>query len=208
MSEKPVPAGKWKLRPYDHKCKTFVDPNPEVEDQIRCRVPLWTGDFGEVIPEVIAHGCRFDELPKLTVFVVGQFVIRAAQGGSLRYGSVGTAAHAAVTHPDVDSFRELETWADRNLDETHWLILAACKRQGFVDRATARPVDDIAAYVAGDGSRAARGEVGDMSRKFKLLRDRSLLCSKRGVGTWVSPDGLRLLQSREASRQARLSVAQ
>lgn len=208
MSEKPVPAGKWKLRPYDHKCKTFVDPDPLVEDQIRCRVPLWTGDFGEVTPDLTAQGCRLDELPKLTVRDVGQFVIRAAQGGSLRCGPIGTAAHSVVSHPAVDSFRELETWADINLDETHWLILAACKRQEFVDRATARPVEDISAYVAGGGSRQARGEVGDMGRKFKLLRDRSLLCSKRGVGTWISPDGLRLLQSREASRQSRLSVAQ
>lgn len=97
MSEKSAPAGKWQQRPYDPKCKTFIPADKVVEDQIRCKVPAWSGDFREVIPELIAQGLRLNELPRLTVHDIGQFVIRAAQGGSLQCGPVGTATHTIVS---------------------------------------------------------------------------------------------------------------
>lgn len=90
---------KWTSRPLDPKCKTLTDYDPTVEDQIRCKMPAWSGDFRELVPELIAQGVRFDELARLTVHDIGQFVIRAVQGGSLRCGPIGTATHTIVSHP-------------------------------------------------------------------------------------------------------------
>lgn len=193
-------AGKWKLRPFEPRCKTFVDPVGVVDEQIRCRVPVWTGNFDEVKPELIAQGLRLDDLPRLTVHDIGQFVIRAAQGGSLQCGPVGTAKHDIVTALPIALTADdaLYEWAADTLDDEHWKILELCKSKGFVERATAQSEERITAYVVGGGDKLARGVLPDMRRQFDLLKKRNLIRREKGVGTWLSRQGAELLRTRQA----------
>ena len=193
MSEKPVPAGKWKLRPHDHKCKTFVDPDPLVEDQIRCRVPLWTGDFDEVIPELIAQGCRIDELPKLTVYAIGQFAIRASQGGSLRCGTVGTASHAIVGRLPWNEIAEGDDWharVARGLESTPRRVLWYMREnnaRGAADKVTRQRIaDDLRVSI--DDVQAA----GEAFRRLEKPLIEST--TGRAGGWWLSPDGDRVAE--------------
>lgn len=193
MSEKPVPAGKWKLRPYDPKCKTLVDPDPQVEDQIRCRVPLWTGDFDEVIPEVINQGCRFDELPKLTVSVVGQFVIRAAQGSSLRCGTVGTASHAIVGRLPSNEIAEEDDWyarVARGLESTPRRVLWYMRENNARSAA-----DKVTRQLIADELRVSIDDVHAAGEAFRRP-EKPLIESTtgRGGGWWLSPDGDRVAE--------------
>lgn len=192
MSEKPVPAGKWKLRPYDPKCKTLVDPDPQVEDQIRCRVPLWTGDFGEVIPDVIAQGCRFDELPKLTFSVVGQFVIRAVQGGALRCGAVGTARH------DVTRLQSPNPAGCDPPTEENWHASTARNLEVKPRRVLRFMLDNNARTAADKVTRqfiahSLNLSIDDVQAAGEELRggDRPLIISSVGCsgGWWLSSDG-------------------
>ena len=124
-------AGRWRLRPFDPKCETFVDPVPVVEDQIRCKVPLWSGDFDELKPELTAQGIRLDDLPKLTVYDIGQYVIRAAQGGALNCGPVGTAAHTIVSAPPRE--RAAPTRAPHTPDAATTMIAVLTQHHKYSD---------------------------------------------------------------------------
>jgi hypothetical protein len=202
MSEKIVPAGKWKLRPHDKKCKTFVDYDPVVEDQIRCRVPAWTGNFDELVAQLVPHRVALDQLPLLTVHQIGLFMIDTAQGGSLHCGPVGTAKHDIVKLPPLSSAADDEFYAQAaaNLDPEHWSILEVCKAKGFVDRATAQSEETITSYVAGKGDKPLRGVLPDMGRQFDLLKKLILIRREKGVGTWLAPRGLAVLGVRETQR--------
>jgi hypothetical protein len=184
---------RWKLRPHDQKCKKFVPFDSVVDDQIRCKVPLWSGDFDELKPELIAQGLRLDELPRLTVYDIGQFVIRAAQGGSLRCGPVGTAAHTVVSllppaeptaaeseHARIA--RRLSIKARRVLwymrENNACQLADSLTRQGIADE-LGLTIDDI--RTAGEEIRRA---------------DKKLLDSQdgRGGGWWLWPDGFQVAE--------------
>lgn len=199
MSEKSVPAGKWRLRPFDEKCRAFVDPDAVVEDQIRCRVPLWSGNFEELKPQLTQQNLRLEELPKLTVCDIGQYVIAASQGGAFRCGPVGTASSTIVAAlpavPSVDD--ELYAWAADELLPLHWQILETCKTKNINERARAQSSESITAWMQGNGNRQARGVLSELQRQFRLLRKHGLLKSSKGVGTWITPKGLTLLETRD-----------
>lgn len=200
MSGKSVPAGKWKLRPFDPKCKTFVDPDPVVVGQIEALLGNeWTGNFDELIPEVTGGKVAFSELPLVPYHAVGQYVIRAAQSG----GRKGTAAHTIVKCPQLSPVVDdaQYAWAADNLKEEHWQILEACETKRFLNRAAAQSEETITAYVVGTGNRPARGVLPDMKRQFNLLKDRGLIMREKGVGTWLSQQGLRLLEARKANQK-------
>jgi len=200
------PRRDWEKHPYDRECRTFVPFDPVVDAQIRCKVPLWSGDFNELKPELTAQGLTLAELPLLTVQDVGQYVIRAAQGGSLRVGAIGTAANTIVSPPPPASPAaapaddEYVSLARKHFASMHWKILEVCIERGFIDRASARSTDEITAYVAGNGGRAARGDVGDLRRYFDFLTEHGFLAAKRGVGTYATRQAAAVVKARAAER--------
>jgi hypothetical protein len=181
-------AGRWRLRPHDPKCKTFIDPDPVVEGQIRCKVPLWSGDFDELKPELTAQGVRLDDLPKLTVYDVGQYVIRAAQGGSLQCGPVGTAADTIVGPPPPHQPADENNWhagVARRLEVIPRKVLWFMRENNAhsaVDKLTRQFIADEL-RISIDDVQAA----GESLRGF----ERRLLDSKdgRNGGWWLCPDG-------------------
>jgi hypothetical protein len=190
---------KWTSRPLDPKCKTLTDYDPTVEDQIRCKVPAWSGDFRELVPELIAQGVRFDELARLTVHDIGQFVIRAVQGGSLRCGSVGTAKHTIVRLPPSvapAAVADGYVGADDNLSDTHWKILEACVEWQLIDRASAKPTKDITSLVMAVGDKPFRHSLVDLRRYYEVLKNRGLIDGAAGAGTWITSRGIALVESR------------
>lgn len=204
---KDIPAGRWPLRPFDPKCKTYIDPDPVVEDQIRQRVEQWTGDFWEVEPELTAQGVRFDELPSLTPKRIGQYVIRAAQGGSLRVGPIGTASHAIVQMDLPTPPRsEDDAWAEANLEPYDWRILEVCVKEGFTDRRTAKSLKTIAAYVAGQNGKPVTHCAPDLRRHADRLKARGYVWRGRGGGTSITAKGIALLKARRTDQGSLLRL--
>jgi hypothetical protein len=169
-------AGRWRLRPYDPKCKTFIDPDPVVEDQIRCKVPLWSGDFDELKPELTAQGIRLDDLPKLTVYDVGQYVIRAAQGGALQCGPVGTVAGTIVGTPPPGRAATIRAPHERDVKPK--LIAALTQHHRYSDGSCLNS-DPIA---SNDLARKAEVSKSTASlffkREFRSHQDYRMLCRK------------------------------
>jgi hypothetical protein len=191
MSKVAVPAGKWRLRPFDPQCQKFVDHVPVVEEQIRCKVPAWSGDFGELTPELIAGGLRLDELPRLSVHDVGQFVIRAFQGGSLNCGTVGTATHTIVSAPFLGHAAEDNSWhagVARRLESTPRRVLC-CMRENNAKSA----IDKLTRKFIADTLRVSIDEVAAAGEVFKSF-EKPLIESVDGSkgGWWLSPDGERV----------------
>jgi hypothetical protein len=196
---------KWPLHPFDPKCKKFVPFDPVVDEQIRCKVPLWSGNFDELKPELTAEGqgLRLADLPLLTVHDIGQYVIRAAQGGSMRAGPIGTAVQTIVLGPALRPHGQAHAvlvddenmaFARKNFGWAHWRILQVCVDRRLIDLASAESTDDISAYVAGNGGRAARGDFGDLRRNFDFLRKHGFLAGKQGVGTYATPKGVAVVK--------------
>jgi hypothetical protein len=151
-------------------------------------VPLWSGDFDELKPELTAggHGLRLADLPLLTVNDVGQYVIRAAQGGSLRAGPIGTAAHSVVPFPTAGA-----------MDNKHAAIARRLSRNAtrtilFMHDMNARSRDDklTRQFIADelgldvDDMRVVRTELG---KTGEVLIESVDGC--RG-GWWLSPFGV------------------
>ena len=193
MSAKSVSADKWKLRPFDSKCRTFVDPVSVVEGQIRCKVPLWTGDFEEVVPELTAQGLRLDELPGLTVHRIGQYAIRAAQGGSLQCGPVGTVAHAIVM-PQLPSEAKLDedehARISRRLSRNSRRLL----RYMLEHKVCARGEKQTTQFMA-DALRLSIDDIRpirqELCRQTKVLHESARGCDG---GWWLTPDGERVAE--------------
>lgn len=181
---------KWPLRPFDPKCKKFVPFDPVVDDQIRCKVPLWSGDFGELKPELIAQGLRLDELSGLDVHDVGQFVIRAAQGGSLRAGPIGTAAHTIVTLSPAAgetsaTVDDMYATIARDLSDNSRSLLRFLDVNAAYDCAGRYPQADIADElgVTTDALRVARRQIAKLALQLIESKEGS------GGGIWLSPAG-------------------
>jgi hypothetical protein len=186
---------KWPLRPFDPKCKKFVPFDPVVDDQIRCKVPLWGGDFSELKPELTAEGqgLRLADLPLLTVYDVGQYVIRAAQGGSLRAGPIGTAAHTIVGLLPSNGIAEENGWhahVARGLESTPrrvlWFML-----EHNAHSATSK----VTRQLIADRLRVSIDDVQAAGGVFSRL-EKPLIESVDGCkgGWWLSPDGNRVAE--------------
>jgi hypothetical protein len=186
---------KCKERPFDPKCKKLVPLDPVVEEQIRCRVRRWSGDFREVIPEVTAGGVRLADLPLLTVHDVGQYAIRAAQGGSLRAGPVGTTAGTVVALSPAAV--ESVAMADDEYATIARKLSAKPRRVLWFMRENnaSRMVDGLTRQFIADGLGIS---IDDVAEVCKTLRDcgKTLYESKRGCAgrVWLTPDGLRVAE--------------
>ena len=194
---------KWPLRPFDPRCKTLVDYSQTVDDQIRCRVPAWSGTFQELKPELTAQGLRLADLSKLTVNDIGQYVIRAAQGGAMSVGPIGTTTHTItqLSLPRVTAAREYDfEWAAGNLTETHWLILKACVEKGFTDRGSAKSVKDITAHVMGATGKPSHRALTNLRNYFDTLKSRGFIDREKGVGSWATEKGVAVFEARQVDK--------
>jgi hypothetical protein len=195
-----IPADKWLLRPYDPKCKATVPHDSTVEDQIRCKVPLWSGDFDELKPELTAQGIRLDELRLLTVRDVGQYVIRAAQCGSLAAGPIGTAAHTIVRAGLADipsSGGDILAPLRSTLDQKDWKLLAILREGRHVSKASKANRSKLASMYATSGKRYV-GVSGNVIRpNCERLQRHGLIRGGRGNGTWILRQGLDALAAYE-----------
>jgi hypothetical protein len=181
---------KWPLRPFDPKCKKFVPFDPVVDEQIRCKVPLWSGNFDELKPELTAEGqgLRFADLPLLTVHDIGQYVIRAAQGGSLGVGTVGTAAHTIVhslmAAPVEDECVGIARRLDKNPRRVLWFMR---------DNNAVRKVDGLTRQFIADSLGLS---IDDVAEAGKAMRNcgKELLESKDGRNGcwWLTTEGFRV----------------
>lgn len=196
MSEKSVPPGKWKKWPYDPRCKAFVDQDQVVEDQIRCRVPLWSGNFDELIADLVPHRVTLDQLPLLTVHQIGLFMINTSQGGSLRVGPVGTAAHTIDQAPplaqavDDSEHERIARQLERVTRRVLWFMRENGARSA-VEKLTKQFIADNLGLTIDDVTMA-----GDAIRAAEKLLGKPMLESKPGCagGWWLSPDGDRIAQ--------------
>lgn len=193
MDAKSGAAGKWKHRPFDPESRTFIDPVGVVDEQIRCKVPAWTGDFDEVKPELIAMGLRLDDLPRLTVHDIGQFVIRAAQGGSLQLGPVGTASHTIVGLLSPRQTAEEDGWharVARGLESIPRRVLWFM-RENNVRSAT----DKVTRQFIADRLSVSIDDVQAAGEVFRRLEKRLIeSVDGRKGGWWLSPDGDRVAE--------------
>jgi hypothetical protein len=175
--------------------------------------PKWQGDWDNFIPTMTMAGYEVSDLPKARVGTIAEYAIERVQAlaeerslkGLPIAGHLGTSVSSLalppiaspVAAPAEDEYASL---ARKDFKSSHWKILEVCVRYGFLDLATAESADHITALVAGNGSRAARGDVGDLRRYFDFLSRHGFLCSQRGVGTYVTPRGISVVKSRTEGR--------
>jgi len=193
-----IEGSKWRLRPFDNRCKKFVAPDPDVEHSIRLRLPQWSGDFEELLPELTQQGVRFDDLPQLTIRVIAQYAIRAAQGGAMRAGPMSTALHTVVDvqSPGLLAAKDNQlALAAANLSDMQWRVLNFLVEHDIRNRSSAKPTKHISARVVKVDSNLV-----DLRRHFDSLKTLGFTDSQKGVGTWITPKGVDVVNGREAFR--------